>query len=242
MQTTVQDAAELICPSCKVRPARESARAARLHPQLLTNGLACRMCERCHGMLVDIGTYSQWSAQHKHHAEHEDGQAQPELDDAQVRISGWQALTLTSPLAPTGHGAAPPPQGAKPHADDAIQVGDSAHALVCPSCQRLMLRYRVAELGIGLDFCFACTQVWLDNGEWAMLAQHGLHLKITQISTAYWQRNQQKHRLQAQREADLREALGDDTFDQVIQVQNWLTQHPQRESILRFLRSEPPEA
>ncbi len=201
------------------------------------------MCERCHGLLVDIGTYSQWSAQHKHHAEHEDGQAQPGLEDAQVRVSGWQALTLTSPLPRTGNGTTEPPQWTQPqaHAGDAVQAGDSPHALVCPSCQRLMLRYRVTELGIGLDFCFACTQVWLDNGEWALLAQHGLHLKITQISSGYWQRNQQKHRLQAQREADLREVLGTQTFEQVMQVQNWLTQHPQRESILRFLRSDPPE-
>jgi Zn-finger nucleic acid-binding protein len=118
--------------------------------------------------------------------------------------------------------------------------GDSQHALVCPSCQRLMLRYRVAEPAMGLDFCFACTLVWLDHGEWELLAQHGLQLKITQISTSYWQRSQQRQRLQAQREANLRELLGDAAFEQAMAFQRWLAQQPEREAILRFLRSDPP--
>lgn len=200
-----------------------------MHAQVLTNGLACQRCEQCQGMVLNIGTYSDWSARQRHAADQE-------AHDTMAAITqpNWQAAVAEPPQDWLKASFTPGPPPLEP-------VNDSVHALVCPCCQRLMLRYRVAELGIGLDFCFACTLVWLDHGEWELLAQHGLHLKITQISTSYWQRGQQKHRLQAQREADLRDALGERSFDAVMQVHQWLVNHPQREVILRFLRSDPPE-
>ncbi|ARU05139.1 hypothetical protein CCO03_10945 [Comamonas serinivorans] len=252
----------LTCPSCKARQSPDAARWPRLHPHVLTNGLSCQLCEQCLGMLVDIAEYSTWVARQKPlhaSADPETATALPELTDAAERVQSWQALALPSalpvalttegdepelgewadslpaPLKPRSAGPAAPAGGAAGTA-----TGDSLHALVCPSCQRLMLRYRVTEPDIGLDFCFACTLVWLDHGEWELLAQQGLHLKITHISTSYWQRSQQRQRLQAQREAHLRELLGDAAFDQAMAFQRWLAQQPEREAILRFLRSDPP--
>jgi Zn-finger nucleic acid-binding protein len=222
----------LICPGCKARKDHATSPVPHMHAQVLTNGLACQRCEQCHGMVLNIGTYSDWSARQRETASQ--AVAGAAIDPA-ITQPNWQAAVaepLQDWLKPNFTPGPAPPE----------PVNDSPHALVCPCCTRLMLRYRVAELGIGLDFCFACTLVWLDRGEWELLAQHGLHLKITQISTAYWQRSQQKHRLQAQREADLREVLGEHDFEQAMRVHQWLLNHPQRELILRFVRSDPPEA
>ena len=113
---------------------------------------------------------------------------------------------------------------------------DTKHALGCPKCSRIMLRYNaMADKAHGLDYCFHCEEVWLDAGEWQYLVNHGLHTRITAISTDPYQR---RLREQAQRDAArerFRRSIGDASFDTVEQFRAWLVEQPNKAQILRFL-------
>ena len=116
---------------------------------------------------------------------------------------------------------------------------DTKGAVSCPKCSRIMLRYNaLADKAHGLDYCFHCEEVWLDAGEWQYLVNHGLHTRITAISTDPYQR---RLREQAQRDAArerFRTSIGDASFDTVDQFRAWLVEHPNKAQILRFLGQE----
>ena len=113
---------------------------------------------------------------------------------------------------------------------------DTKHALACPKCSRIMLRYNaLADKAHGLDYCFHCEEVWLDAGEWQYLVHQGLHTRITAISTDPYQR---RLREQAQRDAArerFRASVGDASFATVEQFRTWLADQPNKAQILRFL-------
>lgn len=117
---------------------------------------------------------------------------------------------------------------------------DSKKALSCPKCSRIMLRFNVlADKAHGLDYCFHCEEVWLDQGEWDYLKRLGLHACITTISTDTYQR---KLREQAAQDALIqryRSTLGDAVFDEVQRFAQWMDAQPAREAVLRYLTHGP---
>lgn len=117
-----------------------------------------------------------------------------------------------------------------------FEAGDSKRALGCPSCQRIMLKYKVkADATHNLDFCFSCEQVWLDAGEWDYLKTLGLHSKIRTISTDPWQRQIRDEASAQLRLAGFKQAIGAEAFPTVEEFRLWLSQHPKRAEILRYL-------
>ncbi|QNP49459.1 TFIIB-type zinc ribbon-containing protein [Diaphorobacter aerolatus] len=126
---------------------------------------------------------------------------------------------------------------------EGADASDTKRALPCPKCSRIMLRFNVlADKAHGLDFCFHCEEVWLDAGEWQYLKAHGLHTRITSISTDPYQR---RLRDQAVRESALqrfRATIGDEEFNEVEKFATWLKKQPTREAILRHLNSEVRES
>ena len=116
---------------------------------------------------------------------------------------------------------------------------DTKHAMCCPKCSRIMIKYRVQEGGShGLDYCFGCEEVWLDRGEWDYLKAHGLHLSITAVTTDAWQRKLREQASARQREERFRAAIGPDAFEEVRRIHAWLQWHPARGEILRYLGQE----
>jgi Zn-finger nucleic acid-binding protein len=130
------------------------------------------------------------------------------------------------PAAPAGPDA---PAHTPPHADH-------RHALHCPACHRLMLKYRVhAGESPSIDTCLRCDCIWLDGGEWAYLESIGLHTHLTAISTPAWQARRAQLTVNLRRAQLDREQLVDEVYAQAQQVQAWLQDQPQRKHILKML-------
>lgn len=128
------------------------------------------------------------------------------------------------------------PAHAQPSPSAAFEAADSKRALCCPTCQRIMSKFKVAaDAAHGLDFCFPCEKVWLDSGEWGYLGSLGLHTRIRSISTEPWQRRLREEASSKQRLALLKQAMGEDVFARVEDFRNWLAQQPRRDEILRYL-------
>jgi Zn-finger nucleic acid-binding protein len=108
-------------------------------------------------------------------------------------------------------------------------------ARLCPSCQRVMARYRTGDAdSFWLDFCPPCGVVWLDAGEWEQLEQSGLASYLDIILTERWQKDIQSRRVASFRDDLLRERFGAE-FPEILRVRDWLGRQARRRDILAFL-------
>ena len=127
---------------------------------------------------------------------------------------------------------------ASPQAPEGVHYAhrNQRHALHCPACKRLMLKYRVhAGESPTIDTCLRCDALWLDGGEWAYLERIGLHTNLTAISTSAWQSRRTQLNVSLRRNAEDREQLGDEVYTQAQQVLTWLQAQPERKHILKML-------
>jgi Zn-finger nucleic acid-binding protein len=133
------------------------------------------------------------------------------------------------------------PESAPVEAGDgaAAAIADIQHARLCPSCRRIMLRYRVGHgVQFAIDICGSCG-VWFDRDEWRVLKERSLHDDIHLVATEPWQAEARRDDARTHLEALYRRRYGPD-FDEVLRVGRWLSTHPQRESILAFLDDPDP--
>ncbi len=106
---------------------------------------------------------------------------------------------------------------------------------ICPETGSLMSRYRV---GHGLTFRVDRSitgGVWLDAGEWEALREGDLHHHLHRIFTAPWQRAIIRLEQTTKAEARLRERLGEELYQKVLNVRNAIAGHPARAEALAFL-------
>jgi Zn-finger nucleic acid-binding protein len=120
-----------------------------------------------------------------------------------------------------------------------IEVEDNSHALLCPNCSRIMLKFRIGKVASNtIDVCTYCDVSWLDEGEWELLGALALQSKLTKIFTEPWQRqlrNEQTEEARAERNEAL---VGKDTMLKVNEMTYWIESHPKREEVLRILRAK----
>lgn len=117
-----------------------------------------------------------------------------------------------------------------------LQDNDTAHALTCRKCSRIMIKYRVTSQNNNrIDYCVYCSEVWLDTGELSLLNSPGLSGDLGKVFSTPWQRWISKQSISALVEHDLQEQFGDE-LDKIIQLRHWLNEHPKRREILTFLR------
>lgn len=118
----------------------------------------------------------------------------------------------------------------------APQEDSSPRALVCPESGRLLIRYKV---GHGLPFYIerspATGGIWLDRGEWEALKSRGLHLILHQIFSAEYQRQIRTESLQQTIEKVFKDKIGEADFSRVQEFGKWLSIHPKRGDICRYL-------
>ena len=115
-------------------------------------------------------------------------------------------------------------------------VEDNHHALQCPKCQRLMIKYRIGlDSGNKIDLCANCDEVWLDSGEWTLLKQLGFHEQLPNIFTDVWQRNIRRQRQAALQQERYEKLIGTADFDRIKDFKLWLEQHPHKEQIKQYL-------
>ncbi|MDD2759634.1 MAG: zf-TFIIB domain-containing protein [Methylomonas sp.] len=118
-----------------------------------------------------------------------------------------------------------------------VESEDTGHALICPKCAGLMSKYRIAaETENKIDLCVRCNEVWLDNGEWALIKSLELADKLPRIFYDSWQKQIRHNHSQALREQKFKELLGDD-YDEIARIKAWIEGHPQRRTLLDFLNS-----
>jgi len=79
--------------------------------------------------------------------------------------------------------------------------------------------------------------VWFDKDEWEALKARSLHDDVYTIFTASWQsqvRSQESRRAQ---EEIFRKKFGDEGFDEIQRMKEWIAEHPRKQEILAYLMS-----
>lgn len=118
---------------------------------------------------------------------------------------------------------------------------DTTRALICPKCQRIMLKFKfAADIDHGLDVCTHCEEVWLDEGEWHYLRVRHIHGELPKVFTEPWQRRLREQRGRKVMEGEWRKKLGGNDFEETVKIHAWLQSHPKRTAILDFLINEDP--
>jgi Zn-finger nucleic acid-binding protein len=118
-------------------------------------------------------------------------------------------------------------------------VEDTANAITCPKCVRLMTKYKISgAVANRLDVCPGCDEAWLDGGEWELLKALELARKMPLVFTETWQRNIRKQVAEDTRRAILRKAIGDESLNRTDDFKSWLKDQPRRNDILGYLHAE----
>ena len=120
-------------------------------------------------------------------------------------------------------------------------AANTKHALLCPKCQRLMVKFKFAtDLSHALDVCSHCEEVWLDRGEWDYLKERDIHGDLPRVFTDPWQRRLRQARNEVSLEKIWTDKLGSEDHQRVKEVARWLEDHPQRALLMGYLNSEDP--
>jgi Zn-finger nucleic acid-binding protein len=120
-------------------------------------------------------------------------------------------------------------------------ASDSSQALLCPACQRIMTKYRIgSEVRNRLDLCGPCGEIWLDGGEWSLLARLDLHTKLPAIFSDAWQRAiRQTGSARAYEERCLAR-FGTADYERVRAFRDWLRAHPNKLELRNYLNQPEP--
>lgn len=116
------------------------------------------------------------------------------------------------------------------------EVADNARALLCPKCDRVMLKFRIGpRLRNTIDVCTHCDEAWLDQGEWELLGALALQSKLTNIFTQPWQRRVAAEQAEAAQAARYESLVGKDAVSRINEFLDWLENHPKRHDLARIL-------
>lgn len=121
-----------------------------------------------------------------------------------------------------------------------MTIAEDQQAMLCPSCRRIMLRYRVGHgVAVALDICGGCSGVWFDRNEWLALKARGLHDDLHLVATEAWQAEVHREEARTHLDALYRRRYGAE-YEEILRVRRWLVGHPHRDAILAFLSDPDP--
>jgi Zn-finger nucleic acid-binding protein len=84
----------------------------------------------------------------------------------------------------------------------------------CPEGHGLLRRARATnEDPFFVERCARCGGVWLDPGEWSRLSSAGLTANLVDLWSPAWRDHLSEEQNRASLESDLRQKLGDETFE-----------------------------
>lgn len=122
-----------------------------------------------------------------------------------------------------------------------VSVNDSLRAMLCPECNRIMLKYNIAQdIEFTLDQCGYCRGIWFDKHEWTILKERNLHDQVHNMFTDTWQKRFRKEISKQLKVAIYEEKLGDEIYTELRKIKEWLTQQPHKDLLLTYLNSEDP--
>ncbi len=126
--------------------------------------------------------------------------------------------------------------------DEAADLVWDTHELkLCPSCRRILTRYRVLpDVQLCLDHCNTCNGVWFDRDEWDVLTARNLHDKVNRFFTEPWQARIKEAGSRQMWERLYLEKFGAEDYERLQATWEWLRWHPRRGMLLAFLQSDEP--
>ena len=123
-----------------------------------------------------------------------------------------------------------------PSAAAKIETTDTAAALTCPKCGRIMMKYKVSgAVSNRLDVCGLCDEAWLDGGEWELLEALQLSHRLPSIFTDEWQRRIRHELSEETRRSALARAIGSDASARVEEFRAWLAENEHKSQIMTYL-------
>ncbi len=126
-------------------------------------------------------------------------------------------------------------------ANAALEAEETEKALLCPMTGALMTKFRISkDTAHRLDLSARVNGIWLDKGEWELLKAHGLAGRLNTLFTDFWQRQVREAQADDRLDEMYRSLLGEDDYEKLKELRNWLKQHPQRERMRAFLLAEGP--
>jgi len=109
---------------------------------------------------------------------------------------------------------------------------------LCPECDKILIKYRVGHgANFSIDQCGNCGGVWFDKDEWEALKARGLHDDVYTIFTASWQSQVRSQETRRAQEEIYRKKFGDEVFDEIKRMKEWIAEHPRKQEILAYLIS-----
>ena len=112
---------------------------------------------------------------------------------------------------------------------------------LCATCGHIMARYKILpDTEFYIDRCRSCNGIWLDQHEWDVLIDRNLHDNLNEFFTRPWQDNLRAAETRIHLEKIYLEKLGEEDYEHVKQVREWLVEHPMRGMLLAFLQAEDP--
>ncbi|PCM43737.1 zf-TFIIB domain-containing protein [Marinobacter sp. ANT_B65] len=116
---------------------------------------------------------------------------------------------------------------------------DTATALSCPKCSKLMTKYSIASQHKNrIDLCGFCDESWLDGSEWKLLKSLELAHRLPKVFTDQWQRNVRAEKMEAMKIERLRRVVGQSDSDKAVEIKSWLKDHDNKAAIIQFIGSD----
>lgn len=124
------------------------------------------------------------------------------------------------------------------------QHTDVSKAKLCPSCSRIMTKYLVGkDMDFALENCGGCGGMWFDKHEWELLKERNLHDEVHSFFCNHYQKAVRKESSRKNMAQIFRDRLGDQDYEEIRRVRQWLEEHPQRDMLKAYLNdSDPYEA
>jgi Zn-finger nucleic acid-binding protein len=117
-----------------------------------------------------------------------------------------------------------------------FESADSAAALACPKCSRLMQKFRISGCSNNrLDLCNSCDEAWLDDGEWALLKALELSKEMPLVFSAQWQKKVRDQVSEEARRERFTRILGPEDLEKAHEFRQWIKDHPRRNDIMFYV-------
>lgn len=128
------------------------------------------------------------------------------------------------------------PTGEPAKAVPTVETTDTAGAITCPKCERVMMKYKISgAVANRVDVCGTCDDAWLDGGEWELLEALHLSHDIPAILTDAWQRRIRRELTAETRRSILARMVGEEGARRVDQFGEWLDGSGHKSHVLTYL-------
>ncbi|WP_444892501.1 hypothetical protein ACJJIE_17520 [Microbulbifer sp. TRSA001] len=91
-----------------------------------------------------------------------------------------------------------------------------------------------------IDYSTVVGGVWLDKGEWNLLKAEGLAGSLNFLVTHEWQKKIRESKAYKNFSEMYKDKFGEDLYDKVKEVREWLISNENKSDILAYLNAEDP--